>query len=160
MSLNEAAYELVRPLLERPGLHGTACHRRGGAWVVDCGVEAPGGIDAGLLVAAASLGGRGEVAVEPGDLTGAGRGDAGSDPRWPTVTVASAAPVAACLAAQYAGWKVATGDYFAMASGPIRAAIGREDPLRARWVSASAQRLWSGCSRRHDCLRRTSASGW
>ena len=43
------------------------------------------------------------------------------------MAVASAAPVAACLAAQYAGWRVATADYFAMASGPVRAAIGREE---------------------------------
>jgi methenyltetrahydromethanopterin cyclohydrolase len=43
------------------------------------------------------------------------------------VSVSTAAPVAACLAAQYAGWKVSSGGYFAMASGPMRAAIGRED---------------------------------
>jgi methenyltetrahydromethanopterin cyclohydrolase len=43
------------------------------------------------------------------------------------VAVASDTPLAACLAAQYAGWKVHAGGYFAMASGPIRAAIGREE---------------------------------
>jgi methenyltetrahydromethanopterin cyclohydrolase len=41
--------------------------------------------------------------------------------------VSSREPVAACLASQYAGWKVSEGKYFAMASGPLRAAIGRED---------------------------------
>jgi methenyltetrahydromethanopterin cyclohydrolase len=45
---------------------------------------------------------------------------------WPVVAETSAAPVAACLAAQYAGWKVEGPGYFAMASGPMRAAIGRE----------------------------------
>ena len=35
MSLNEAAYDLVRPLLDQPGLFGTSCHRRGGVWVVE-----------------------------------------------------------------------------------------------------------------------------
>jgi methenyltetrahydromethanopterin cyclohydrolase len=43
------------------------------------------------------------------------------------VAVESEEPLAACLASQYAGWKVSTPSYFAMASGPIRAAIGRED---------------------------------
>jgi methenyltetrahydromethanopterin cyclohydrolase len=127
MSLNEAAYELVRPLVERPGLLGTACHRRGGVWVIDCGVEAAGGIEAGLLMAEASLGGLGHVRLVPPDRAGEAYEGAWPEPQWPVVTVASAAPLAACLASQYAGWKVATGGYFAMASGPIRAAIGRED---------------------------------
>jgi methenyltetrahydromethanopterin cyclohydrolase len=41
--------------------------------------------------------------------------------------VTSEQAVAACLAAQYAGWKVSADGYFAMASGPMRAAIGKED---------------------------------
>jgi methenyltetrahydromethanopterin cyclohydrolase len=36
-------------------------------------------------------------------------------------------PVAACLAAQYAGWQITSGRYFAMGSGPMRAACGREE---------------------------------
>jgi len=127
MSLNEAAYDLVRPLLDQPGLFGTSCHRRGGAWVVDCGVAAPGGPEAGLLMARAALGGLGEARlVEAAEAEMAFEGGWPGLP-WPAVMVSSAAPLAACLAAQYAGWKVATSDYFAMASGPIRAAIGRED---------------------------------
>jgi len=35
-------------------------------------------------------------------------------------------PVAACLLSQYAGWQVSAGKYFAMGSGPMRAASGRE----------------------------------
>ena len=35
-------------------------------------------------------------------------------------------PVAACMASQYAGWQVAVGKFFAMGSGPMRAAWGRE----------------------------------
>lgn len=126
MSLNDAAYDLVRPLLDQPGLFGTACQRRAGAWVVDCGVAAPGSPEAGLVMARAALGGLGEVGLVDAP---AGVGFAGEWPDlpWAAVTVASRSPVAACLAAQYAGWKVATPDYFAMASGPIRAAIGRED---------------------------------
>src|SRR5207245_1346506 len=35
-------------------------------------------------------------------------------------------PVEACLGSQYAGWAVAEGKFFAMGSGPIRAAYGHE----------------------------------
>jgi methenyltetrahydromethanopterin cyclohydrolase len=126
MSLNDAAYDLVRPLIEQPGLLGTSCQRRAGAWVVDCGVAAPGSPEAGLVMARAALGGLGEVrlvaAPAESDLAGEW-----PDLPWSAVTVSSRSPVAACLAGQYAGWKVSTPDYFAMASGPIRAAIGRED---------------------------------
>ena len=44
----------------------------------------------------------------------------------PVVSATSRSPIAACLASQYAGWKVSVDGYFAMASGPIRAAIGKE----------------------------------
>jgi methenyltetrahydromethanopterin cyclohydrolase len=36
-------------------------------------------------------------------------------------------PVRACLASQYAGWQIKLDNYFAMASGPMRAAAAREE---------------------------------
>ena len=39
-------------------------------------------------------------------------------------------PVAACMASQYAGWQIAREGYFAMGSGPMRAAAAKE-PLFA-----------------------------
>jgi methenyltetrahydromethanopterin cyclohydrolase len=79
-----------------------------------------------MLLARVALGGQGVVGLSD---------TAGGTPLeevwpkcpWPVVTVASADPVAACLASQYAGWKVDDSGYFAMASGPLRAAIGREE---------------------------------
>src|SRR6185436_19516720 len=44
----------------------------------------------------------------------------------PAVQVRSDDPVRACLASQYAGWQVSVGKYFAMGSGPMRAAYGKE----------------------------------
>ena len=35
-------------------------------------------------------------------------------------------PAVACLLSQYAGWKIAADDYFAMGSGPMRALYGHE----------------------------------
>ena len=127
MSLNQAAFDLVRPWLAQADGIGAASNRRGAAWVLDCGVEAPGGSEAGLLMARAALGGLGQVSLATADEAANAYGGLWNDLPWPVVSVSTAAPVAACLAAQYAGWKVSSGGYFAMASGPLRAAIGRED---------------------------------
>jgi methenyltetrahydromethanopterin cyclohydrolase len=89
-----------------------------GARLVDCGAKARGGLQAGLGFAAACLGGLGRIDPVPvvvGDRT------------WPGVGVAVDEPAAACLAAQYAGWKLENGDFFAMASGPGRALARAED---------------------------------
>ncbi len=125
MGLNELGYEIAARLVARAAEIDTVCHDRGGVRVLDCGVEAAGSDAAGLGMARVALGGGGEVALLP----------PGTDPTqaawqgcpWPTVRVTSKQAVAACLAAQYAGWKVSAAGYFAMASGPMRAAIGRED---------------------------------
>lgn len=123
MLLNESALAAIAPLLSGAQPAKTTLHTSGGVRVIDCGVQAPGGADAGLLMAQAAMAGRGTVTLEP-----AGHfGDAWPDCPWPVVAVSTAEPVAACLAAQYAGWKVSDDGYFAMASGPVRAAIGRED---------------------------------
>jgi methenyltetrahydromethanopterin cyclohydrolase len=77
-------------------------------------------------MARVALGGLGQVSLATADEAANAYGDLWNDLPWPVVSVSTAAPVAACLAAQYAGWKVSSGGYFAMASGPLRAAIGRE----------------------------------
>lgn len=127
MTLNEAAFELARPLLDQPGALGTKPHRRGAVDVIDCGVEAPGSLEAGIVMAEAALGGLGTVELH--QAAGADAAWEGSWPGqpWPAVLVRTTAPVAACLASQYAGWKIDDDGFFAMASGPVRAAIGRED---------------------------------
>lgn len=123
MLLNESAVSPAEALLADAARHHVSLHRCGGVRVVDCGVEAAGGSDAGLAMARAAMAGRGAVSLHPAP----GYGPAWPDCPWPVVVVASEEPVAACLAAQYAGWKVSADGYFAMASGPVRAAIGRED---------------------------------
>jgi methenyltetrahydromethanopterin cyclohydrolase len=89
----------------------------GGTTLVDCGVEATGGVGAGCKMAEICLAGLGSVHFGPGDT---------SIWRGPWVTVTTDRPLAACLASQYAGWPLSYEDYFAMGSGPMRAARGRE----------------------------------
>ncbi len=88
-----------------------------GTTVYDCGVEAPGGIEAGLLLARICLADLATVELMASD-----------DAVWPgqAIRVATDQPVAACMASQYAGWEIKCDGYFAMGSGPMRAAAGRE----------------------------------
>ena len=128
MQLNAGALEIVAELLARSDALGVACHTvADGVRVVDCGVKAAGSIDAGVLLARAAMAGLGTVRVEDRGRSPEQFAHAWPGCEWPIVAVESEQPLAACLASQYAGWKVSTPNYFAMASGPIRAAIGRED---------------------------------
>ena len=92
-----------------------------GAVIIDAGIAATGGIEAGRRIAELCLGGLGRVAIAAGSAT----------PAAPfRVEVSTAQPVLACLASQYAGWSLSHGEgkdsWFAMASGPGRARVGRE----------------------------------
>lgn len=124
MGLNERGYEIAEAMVRHAGALGAVCHDLAGVRVLDCGVVAAGGDEAGREMARAALGGAGSVTLLPAaDAVHA----AWPGCPLPTVRVTSEEAVAACLAAQYAGWKVSGDGYFAMASGPMRAAIGKED---------------------------------
>ena len=82
-----------------------------GETLIDAGSKAIGGIEAGLRMAEAAMGGLGSIsAVVDRDLE-----------KWPfAVEVRSSQPVLACLGSQYAGWNLSNDGYFAMGSGPAR----------------------------------------
>jgi methenyltetrahydromethanopterin cyclohydrolase len=108
-------------LIDRPHEFGVAVGRDdAGARLIDCGVNALGGLEAGRAMAEVCLAGLGRVDFPPG-RSGFGPG--------PDVAVITDHPVAACMAAQYAGWQVVGEGYYAMGSGPMRAARGREELL-------------------------------
>ena len=120
--LNERAWRLAETIrLDLDELRGSAQTLDNGTVVLDFGIDVPGGLEAGLALARLCLADRGRVAITTGPL-----------PRhnWPSIEVSTDAPVAACLASQYAGWQLSVEDYFGMGSGPMRAAAGRE-PLFA-----------------------------
>lgn len=120
VSMNERAAALVDALVADAAAFGIEVRTLdAGARLVDCGAHARGGLQAGLGFAAACMGGLGRpdpVPVSVGERT------------WPGVGVCVDEPAAACLAAQYAGWKLEHGDFFAMASGPGRA-LARAEQL-------------------------------
>ena len=94
-----------------------------GETLIDAGSKKLGGIAAGMRIAEICMGGLGQVTLMPSSAT----------PRWPwTIVVRSANPVIACLASQYAGWRLADDSgpkpFFALGSGPARA-LARREPL-------------------------------
>jgi methenyltetrahydromethanopterin cyclohydrolase len=119
LSMNERAAALVDALVADSDALGIAVRtHESGARVVDCGARARGGLQAGIVFAAACMGGLG--GIDPVPVVVGGR-------TWPGVGVSTDQPAAACLAAQYAGWKLEHDDFFAMASGPGRALARAED---------------------------------
>ena len=118
MTLNDRSRNLVSMLENLGDDYRLAIHRiEGGGRVLDCGIASRGGLDLGLTMARVCLARLAEVAIVPGDV--------GGQP-CPVVQVRTDHPVAACLASQYAGWQLAEGKFFAMGSGPMRAAHGKE----------------------------------
>jgi methenyltetrahydromethanopterin cyclohydrolase len=116
LSLNPRALRLTEALVQDADVHRVTVSRTPhGARLVDAGCTAPGGLEAGRFLARICLADLASVSLAPGSLAGC-----------PLVQVATDFPVEACLASQYAGWQISVGQYFAMGSGPMRAAAGRE----------------------------------
>jgi methenyltetrahydromethanopterin cyclohydrolase len=119
MTLNERAMRLADYLAANANtLRITTQQTPNGARLLDCGIESPGGLQAGLGLARVCLAGLGDVALAAGEVAGV---------PCVQVTVATDQPVTACMASQYAGWQVSVGKFFGMGSGPMRAAYGKEE---------------------------------
>ena len=118
MSLNRRALWLVEAILAHAQERKVILHLiEGGGRYIDCGIEARGGLLAGLELARLCMGEMASVELVPGELAGR---------PIPLIYVITDHPVQACLASQYAGWAISDDKYFAMGSGPMRAVRGRE----------------------------------
>jgi len=119
VTLNERAQRLADHLAATAGASRIAVQATAnGARILDCGVTALGGLQAGVALARICLAGQAEVSLLPGEVARVA---------CPFVQVTTDQPVLACMAAQYAGWQIAVGKFFAMGSGPMRAAYGKEE---------------------------------
>ena len=119
LKLNERAWELAWDMGVNSTVFKVAPSTGSLNWI-DCGVGAnrcAGGLGAGTQLADICLAGLGFAGIRPLVRDG-----------WsgPCVYVQSDHPVAACLASQYAGWQLKGEKFFAMGSGPMRAAANRE----------------------------------
>jgi methenyltetrahydromethanopterin cyclohydrolase len=117
--LNERALRVAEQIIEdAASLRITVQRITAGARILDCGIKAEGGLQAGLAMARVCLSDLGDVRLVPGEIGGV---------PCPHVQVTTDHPVLACMASQYAGWQIKAGKFFAMGSGPMRAAYGKEE---------------------------------
>ncbi|ELZ61406.1 MULTISPECIES: methenyltetrahydromethanopterin cyclohydrolase [Halorubrum] len=118
-SINRTAIELVDEALDFAGeLDVVGYELDNGATVVDFGIDAAGGVEAGLLLAEIQTAGLANLQTRMGTLAGAPR---------QYVELSTDHPAVALLCSQKAGWEVTTESGFeGLGSGPARALVGRE----------------------------------
>lgn len=117
-TLNERAWQLCDAVAADAQSLNVEVHTLAyGTRLIDCGVNAPGGSEAGLRLAEICMAGKATVIIKQM-----------APELWPGdgIEVATHDPVVACMASQYAGWEIKGEKFFAMGSGPMRAAAGRE----------------------------------
>ena len=118
MKINERAWQCCQTLDGcADALRVRRLELENGAAVWDFGVTAVGGLAAGLMMARVCLADLAQIQLTPGDSTLGG---------GPAVMVSTDQPLIACMASQYAGWKIQREKFFAMGSGPMRSVWARE----------------------------------
>ncbi len=113
VSVNEMAMDIVEDMLDfEEELRIESKKLENGSTVIDCGVNVPGGYEAGLMYTQICMGGLAEVSIVTDTI---------NDIPFAFITEYTDHPAVACLGSQKAGWAVSVGKYFAMGSGPARA---------------------------------------
>jgi len=115
LSVNSLAWKLLEKMVEKPDYYGIKVEKTGsGTTIVDAGIKAKGGFQAGKILTEICMGGCGKAEItyrKYGKL------------ELPSIFVCTDHPVIATLGSQYAGWQIKMGDYFAIGSGPARALV-------------------------------------
>ena len=119
-TLNERAHALADAMAADADQLGiTVSKLECGTRIIDCGVKAAGSVESGIQLANVCMGGAGHAerwGSDGGVWDGSAiRADGEDD------------PISACMASQYAGWAIKGEKFFAMGSGPMRAAACREE---------------------------------
>ena len=121
-SLNRMAVELVDEAIDFADELAIEVHELdNGAVVLDAGVEAVGGIEAGLLLAEIQTGGLATVQTGVHDVAGAPLSH---------VETTTDHPAVALLCAQKAGWELSVDDFEGLGSGPARALVATEEEFQ------------------------------
>lgn len=113
LSVNSLGWKLLEEMVERLDYYGIIVEKTSsGTTIVDAGIKAKGGFQAGKIITEICMGGCGKTEItyrKYGKL------------ELPSIFVYTDHPVIATLGSQYAGWQIKEGDYFAIGSGPARA---------------------------------------
>jgi methenyltetrahydromethanopterin cyclohydrolase len=123
ISINQRATQIVQQMIQDCEALGLGINRlKNEADVIDAGVEVPGSMEAGRLFSCACMGGLAQIQFTQQ------RYNADGFEFWlPAVAVTVNRPHIACMASQYAGWSVRSGDFSAIGSGPARALFAGEE---------------------------------
>jgi methenyltetrahydromethanopterin cyclohydrolase len=117
VSINRLASSLLEELLTNCAYFGVKTRKTDcGTTLIDAGVGAHGGFEAGRLITEICMGGCGKARIthkKYGDL------------ELPSIFVYTDHPVIATLGSQYAGWQINEEGYFGIGSGPARALAQR-----------------------------------
>ena len=122
VSINFSSRPLVEALIRDAALLRIQVEElENGVTLVDAGIEADGGLEAGRRIAEICMGGMGTVTLAHSALT----------PGWPLrVHIHATNPVLSCLGSQYAGWSLSHGKgkdaFYALGSGPARSMCLKE----------------------------------
>jgi len=112
ISVNEMGSYVIEEMLDwSEDLKIEVIKLKNGATVIDCGVKEKGGYEAGMYLARLCLADLADLQYTTFDLKGL---------KWPAIQIATDNPLIACMASQYAGWRISVGGYFGMVSGPAR----------------------------------------
>jgi len=113
LSVNRLAMSVVQKMLDHSKELGLCVFTLdNGSTVVDAGKDAPGGFEAGRLIAEVSMGGLAQVTL----LT-----DYSLGLPLLSVQVVTDQPLISCMLSQMAGWRIKVGSFHALGSGPARA---------------------------------------
>lgn len=113
LSVNQIAWKLAQTLLENQAFYGVhASKSSAGATIVDAGVNASGGFQAGRILTELCMGGCGTATIDFKKF---------GDVELPSITVCTDHPAIATLGSQFAGWRIKDGEAIAIGSGPARA---------------------------------------
>ena len=121
-SLNRTATELVDEAIDFADELNVAVHQLDSeALVLDFGVDAPGGIEAGLMLAEIQTAGLATVQTRMDEVGGA---------PLTHVELSTDQPALALLCSQKAGWEIETEGFDGLGSGPARALVAREEEFQ------------------------------
>jgi methenyltetrahydromethanopterin cyclohydrolase len=113
ISINKNASRLAERFCKQPEAYHVIVEKTAtGVTVIDAGVQASGGLEAGLLATEICMGGLAKVQLIP-KLYG--------DIELLSIFVSTDHPTTATLGSQFAGWQIKKDDFFAIGSGPARA---------------------------------------
>lgn len=113
LSINRLASNLLQKLVANSEYFGVKIRKTdSGTTIIDAGIEARGGFEAGRLITEICMGGCAEATITHRKY---GRLE------LPSIFVSTDHPVIATLGSQYAGWQINEEGYFAIGSGPARA---------------------------------------